>query len=330
MNDSPETPPKETVTKTDIFRANEALNVQKLMPAAGWPTVDSYKPSGKMGALGFPLLLASLIVFPPLAALLYEKLWHFGGLLAFSAIALGVFVGALMLVSVRLGKVRKPILAGVLGAIIGLATFSGTMVLEAQKYRTAYIAADAAYLMKAKKIKEQQALDLTTQFYTPANMTRVYWQDRATQGVTLTSSRRQTQSQISGSTFWALKALELALVTACAGGIAANAASRRFSEEYDMWYSSKLIYEVHPLHVGQFLDELHAGNFEAAARIGALPSAEKLHGALATVSYLKEKPGAVLTVKATTNKNKPLQPIYEQALSSEEAHAFWPQFPVAA
>jgi hypothetical protein len=38
----------------------------------------------------------------------------------------------------------------------------------------------------------------------------------------------------------------------------------------------------------------------------------------------------VLTVKATTNKNKPPQPIYEQALSSEEARAFWPQFPIAA
>ncbi len=327
QNPNPSPPENQRPTASDLFRSNQTLNVESLTPTLGWPTVASYRPSGKVGPLGWPLLLLSLFLVPLVSGFLYEKLWHFGEFLIFSSIALGALVGALLFLPVHFGKVRNPLLAAILGCIIGAATFGTSMFLQAQQHRDTYIAYETEYLVKTKGVKPQQARDAVTKFYTPLNMTRYYWQDRAQAGVTLTSSRRRGQSQLSGGMFWALEGLEFFLVALCGGFLARYAAKRRFSEDTTEWFTTKAVYGISPLYVGPFMQSLDENDFDKARRIAATTAGQQV-GAQAVVSYLKEKSGGILTIKARTHKNKEMQPIWERELSNTELKTFWSEFPM--
>ncbi|RYG69523.1 hypothetical protein EON80_09630, partial [bacterium] len=142
-SDSPTTAPRPSLTKAaptpqvhDLYQANkeasaQVLQDQRLMPALGMTPLPKYRPSGRIGALGIPLLLFTLLLVPLWAAFLYDKLWHFRNMAFFSAIALGVLVGFATYPAIHFGKVRNRAVAGILGAIIGFATFTGAMGLEA-------------------------------------------------------------------------------------------------------------------------------------------------------------------------------------------------------
>jgi uncharacterized membrane protein len=89
--------------------------------------LDGYKPSGKMGPLGIPLLLVSLLVAPFLLALLYNRTAHFGGLLSSNAWilvitsgVLGLLVGGALFPAIQFGKVRNVPVATVVAPLVFL------------------------------------------------------------------------------------------------------------------------------------------------------------------------------------------------------------------
>jgi hypothetical protein len=319
----------------DLYQANKAasqqvLDYQKMMPALGMTPLPKAKSSGSFGIMGPPLLLLTLLIVPPVAALLYDKLWHFGNMLIFSALAFGLLVGFAMYPAIHFGKVRNKAMAVIMGAIIGFAAFVGAMGLEAWGYRSQFVDYDVASLVKSKGVQPQQARQMAEAYYTPFNMTKTYWEERSAAGMTITSSKTRSQSQISGTIFWVLQGLELGLATLITAGLAAFFAGRRYSDEFDRWYNTKLLGSVHAANFQELMNAANSGDWaKVRACIGSEKSSSQV-GAQLDVAYLPEKPGGWLTISAKVHKNKGLQPIFTQELTNEEMKAAWPAFPAPA
>lgn len=321
--------PASTSEASALFAANKNTNTRTMMPAQGMPTVAGYHPSGRIGVLALPLMLVSLVVVPALCASLYVSLAHFGHLMLISQILLGVLVGAMLFPVVHLGKMRNPVLAGTLGAIIGAATFLGAAGWEAWQFRPQYIAGESAYLVQKYHISPQQARAATEKFYSPVNTFKFYWLDRASVGLTVTSSSGRGASHMGGSLFWVVEGCELFFVAVVATLMAVQFAQRRFSEENNRWFVTKNFGALHPLHLQPFLDTINAGNYAHAARFSFSPKKDYPHGPQVSVAYLPEKAGGIFTVNAKTDPKKGLQPVFERELSTEEMKTFWPAFPIS-
>lgn len=301
-----------------------------MAPALGLATVPGYKPSGKTGALAAPLLLLSLLVVPVIGAVLYDKLWHFGGFVIFSQLFLGALVGAMLFPAMHFGKIRNTVLAGILGGLIGAATLLGAMAFEAWGFRPQYIAGESAYIAQKYRLSPQKARAAAEGFYTPANTIKFYWLDRAQAGMSVSSTRSRSTSQISGTMFWVVEGVELLLVTLLAAVVALSFAQRRFSEEFKRWAVSKSLGSVHPLQVAPLLEAAQAGDFGKVRVFGSGGKTEGQAGAQIHAYYIPEKSGGTVSIKAITNKNKGLQPIFEREVTNEEMKALWPEFPVSS
>ncbi|PQV65100.1 hypothetical protein B1R32_102107 [Abditibacterium utsteinense] len=322
---SPQESPKNAPAAGDLFAANKAINAQSMAPAQGFPAVPAYKPSGKVGALALPLALLSLLILPALGALLYDKLWHFGGFLIFSQLALGALVGALLYPAVHWGKIRNTVLAGILGGLVGAATFFGAKAFEAWQFRPEYIEGESAYIAQRYHLSPQKARAAAEGFYTPANTLKFYWLGRAQVGMSISSTRTRSTSQISGTMFWVVEGVELLLVTLLATVVALSLTQRRFNEEFNRWFISKGLGTTHPLHLAPLLQSLQAGDYAGAAQYKIAASKDNAQGPQISAAYIPEKAGAVLTVKAKSNKG--MQTVFERDLSNDEMRAFWPTFP---
>jgi hypothetical protein len=320
------TPTNET---SALFAANKNANARTMMPALGMPIVAGYRPSGRVGVLAFPLALLALVVVPTLSAWLYLSLWHFGHMLLLSQILLGVAAGVMLFPVVHVGKMRSPVMAGTLGVLIGLATFLGAMGWEAWQFRPQYIAGESTYLANKYHLSPQKARAATEKFYTPTNTIKFYWMDRASAGLTVTSSHGGGASHMGGALFWVVEGCELLLVTVVAALIAVQFSQRRFSEEFNRWFVTKNFGVVHPLHLEPLLDTLRVGNYAHASRFSYYHRKDYPHGPQVSASYLPQKAGAVLTVSAKTDTKKGLQTVFERELTNEEMKTFWPAFPVS-
>jgi hypothetical protein len=319
----------------DLYQANKAasqqvIDYQTMMPALGMTPLPKAGATGGFGLIGPPLLLLTLLVVPPMAALLYDKLWHFGNMLIFSALALGVLVGFAMYPAIHFGKVRNKVMAVIVGGLVGLASIVGAMGLEAWGYRDQFVNDDVAFLVKSRGMQPQQAKQMVEAHYTPFNMTKTYWEERGAAGMTITSSKTRTQSQISGTTFWVLQGLEVAMVTIIVAGLAAFFAGRRYSDEFDRWYNTKLLGSVHAANFQELMAAANSGDWaRVRSCIGSEKSSSQV-GAQLDVAYLPQKPGGWLTISAKVHKNKGLQPIFTKELTDEEMKAAWPAFPAPA
>lgn len=146
--------------------------------------------------------------------------------------------------------------------------------------------------------------------------------------MSLSSTRRASVIHLTGALFWAVEILELFLIASLAVAIAATLAGRRFSEEKDKWFVSKAIYSVHPLLMGDLMRARETGACADAVKIGSAATTENQVDGQAQVAHLKEKPVGIVTVKAKTDKNKGLQPVFERELPNADLRVLWPTFPM--
>ncbi len=288
--------------------------------------VVGYKPSGKIGALGWPLSLVSLLVIPFLLAFIYVKTNHFGlgsfGLIYVVVAAgaiLGALVGAAFWPAIQLGKVRNTAFAAALGFLAGTLTYGLQLGLEAQSNRSEIIAAVAPALAKTRNVSESAARQSLESSLTPLKTVQLYWQTQAQSGLEV-SGRRGREANISGGMFYALEGIEWLLCAIAATLFLNVLAARRFSEVASSWYQSKNLHNVLPDAVPALLEAAGAGEWERFGRLAAAaknPEFKEFKPPI-TLYTLPGKPGGILEIKALSDPKKPVEVVYERELSDEE------------
>jgi hypothetical protein len=291
----------------------------KILPITG------YKPSGKIGRLALPLLFASLLVLPPLAALLYDRTAHFGGLLfssvwvlVITALLLGAAVGAGFFPAIQWGQVRNIPLAVVFGLLAGALTFPLTMGLEAWSHRDE--------IRTVLQERGSPAVELT-----PQKTAQIYWQARAEGGQEVTG-RRGRGADISGTMFWALTGIQWLLTALASSVVALLWTNRRYSEPAGRWFVSKTVYNVLPQHLPELIAAGNTGDWQRFAGVASQSKDAqfKEFKPPVAVHYLPGSSGGVLEIRAVTDPKKPVTTVFERELTNEELKVVWPAFPTVS
>ena len=305
----------------EIFAANVAKNK---VPARGTKsnrvTGPSYKPSGRIGDLGLPLLM----LWPLIAGVvigygywLFSQQWN---PLFFSQILLGLALGLAMLPAIRLGKCRNTraaIASAIATSLIAFLLWHG---LQARQLRTDYVGYITSLGVKSK-IPEVQARAKAEQFLTPDRTARLYLKERTVNGVTLREDSGSTLSNsasgsgthIVGLWYWVLEAFELVIVALMASVVAQNIASNRFSEERDNWYRKKVLCAVQPTKTRALLRLMQAGQWREAGALAR--SSTTQNGYTVTIYDCAPASNGIVTV--TQGVNKQTHHLFEAEVSQE-------------
>lgn len=295
-------------------------------PSQALTALRGYKPSGKVGPMGWPLILVTFLMAPGLAAFLYDKTAHFGmGLFSsmwtvlIGAALLGALIGAAFFPAIHFGKVRNANLAALVGCLAGLIAFSMALSQEASAHRAAVVSASAP----------QTTSDATqVQAESPITATRQYLEQRAQSGLEVTG-RRGRGANINGKMFWALLGIEALLCAIAATLVMYFAVGRRYSEERNCWFISKTPYNVLPHDVPAIVQAANARDWSRVAQIAAAskdPNFKEFKPPL-VVHYVPEKPGGILEIRAIADPKQPVATVFESELSNAELQTVWPAFP---
>lgn len=282
-------------------------------------TLAGYQPSGKIGRLGLPYLLITLLLLPPAAAFLYVKTAHFGGsvfssiwALVITSALLGAVVGAGFFPAIQFGHVRNVPVAVVFGLLAGALVLPLSMGIEAMEHRD-----------EVAKQKSSEASALS-----PVQVTKLYWQSYAQGGIKVTG-RRAREANIDGGMFWALTGIQwlLAALTAAVGALLW--ANRRYSEEAGRWYISKTIGNVLPQRLPDLIAAGNAADWTRFARVmnESKDPQFKEFKPIISVHYLPATAGGTLQVRAIPDPKKPIATVFEHELTSEQMKVVWPEFP---
>ncbi|HEX9995953.1 MAG TPA: hypothetical protein VGB45_02330 [Abditibacterium sp.] len=289
--------------------------------------VPGYKPSGAVGPLSAPLVFATSLVVPPLAAFLYDKTAHFGtGLFSsmwtvlIGAALLGALTGAAFFPAIHLGKMRNANLAAFIGLLAGLAAFTMALGIEATEHRDE--------VSRARTVAAQSGVATTFPAQSRLDLTREYLGLRAESGLQVTG-RRGRGANINGSMFWALLGIEGLLSAIAATLVMYFSAGRRYSEERNRWFISKTPYNVLPHDVPAIVEAAQNRDFAGVAQIATAskdPNFKEFKPPI-TIHYVPEKAGGILEIRAIADPKKPVATVYESELSNEELKTVWPAFP---
>ena len=158
----------------EIFAANKAENKVPSRGMAGNKVVGpSYKPSGRIGDLGLPLLLLWPLVAGVVVGCLYWLVSQQTNPLFFSQIFLGIALGLAMFPAIRLGKCRSTRAA--VASAVGAACFALLLWhgLQARQMRTEYIDYVTRLSVQAR-LPEAQARAKAEKALTPQVTARLY------------------------------------------------------------------------------------------------------------------------------------------------------------
>lgn len=311
---------------------NEAANSSAAPPEAAAPAAPTsvsapteYKPSGKIGPLGWPLLAVTFLLAPVVLGYLYDVSAHFGlGLLSsmwmilIAAAVLGGLVGAAFFPAIQLGKVRNAPLVLGLAFVAGLGAFGVSMLAESNKYRGEMIEIFAPIMAKEEKISASQAQAQLSERLSLFKTAQIYWGARVEDGLTV--SRRGSGTQINGTMFVALKAIEALLCSIGAVIVANLLVSRRFCEEFNRWYVSKNLFNVLPDAVPALVAAGNAGQWEQFRQIAAAskdPNYKEFKPSI-TLFSVPDKEGGIVQIRGFVSANQNVGTVFEREVSGEE------------
>ena len=283
--------------------------------------IESYKPTGKIGALGLPLALITLIFTPFLVAFIYYKTAHFGlGLFSSmwfivgAALLLGIVVGLSFFPAIQWGKIRNPTLMATIGLIAGTAAWSGALYLEANDNREERIA-----MIKPGRFPQPEPEPVM--FAPPIETVKSYLSRRAEAGQEVTG-RGGRGANINGGMFWALLGIE-GLLCALGAAVAAHVvASRRYSEEFGRWMKTKTLFNFPNAAAPELVALANARDWtNFAARARAAKGKDNQNVSSATVYTMPEQEGGVLTIRSVIDPKQPIATVYEKLLTPAELNA---------
>jgi hypothetical protein len=236
-----------------------------------------YKASNKVSLLGIPLLfitalLAGLLIGGTAFVISFQFNFF---LICIFPLIMGFLGGAFMMVAVRVGKVRSPLLAGLFGLLAGLAII---FVFRAGEYYFTVIHEDAmrAAERRNRDASEQeiimQSIPIGLQAFDFGQLIE-FNQLVAELGTSITY--RSSTIELNETMTWILWGIEaLAIVLICII-IPSNAAGEPFNERTNRWFKDWQWFASVPLEKRKaFLDFLKQGDFKSAGALmttGTLP-----------------------------------------------------------
>ncbi len=236
----------------------------------------SYKPSGKVGPLAWPLMLVLSLG----GGALVGAMWHFlapnFNTLLFTQLIMGGALGAILFIAATVGKVRSARFAAGWGVLGTLALYGTYHTLAAAEMRSEILDAFSQRIASSGKggpSPAQVRAGLAKKFTLPRAI-GLYWRENYKYGVTLrddhTSSINGSSSgtHLDGIGYVILLMGEIGLASAFAALIPAAAASRRFSEETDRWFNRKRVFGLPASALEPTVRALEAQDWAKAASYG--------------------------------------------------------------
>ncbi len=314
--------PSSSVTARDIFAINAQENTAKALAADNASVVaSSYKPSGRIGALGMPMLVLWPLLVGVLVGYGHWIVTQSWNSVFITNLLLGIVLGCALFPAIYAGKVRNTRAAAASGTLAALVALLCWHTLAARQLRNDYIDYIMQPGVEAKapqpsQAARQQARARLEQMMTPATAARLYVQDRLMRGITLSSSSRsrgESATRVAGAWYWLLAAFELALSALMAAIVAQSFAARRFSEASDSWYRKKLLAVVNPAQCATVIKMMRDGDWRGA---GTLSRASKTDSGYAVTIYdCAPQSDGVVTV--TCEVNKKMHHFFESEVSAQ-------------
>lgn len=300
--------PASTVA-SEIFAANKAENKVPARGTAGNKvTGPSYKPSGRIGDLGLPLLLLWPFAVGAGIGYVYWLISQQTNPLFFSQMFLGIALGLAMFPAIRLGKCRSTRAAVASACVAAFVALLLWHALQARQMRTDYIDYVTKLFVQAR-LPAAQARAKAEKALTPQVTARLYLKERTKYGVTLREQSSTSSSygstytsatRVVGVWFWVLCAFELLLTALLASVAAQIMASLRFNEERDAWYRKRTLATVQPSRAYELLQFMKAGQWREAGALAR--SAKAGEGYLVTIYDCAPASNGVVTVTQSVNK----------------------------
>lgn len=238
-----------------------------------------YRPSGRVPFLGFILLILLALIG---AAAVGGLLWALENFLNLSLVFVfplfaGAIVGGLLALGVRMGKVRSPFFAGLVGLVAGILIYGvdqGALYLVTfrNEMRDAYIE-NVGETPTDAELTEAIDQALTDIYGEPGVVG--YLADLADRGISITRTGASSSGsgiELEGNWVFVYMVVEVLIAAITAAVLAARAARNPFDEETDQWYGPPMLIGSVPAKMNKTLDAaLKAGDFGTA---GSLMSAQ--------------------------------------------------------
>lgn len=302
----------------DIFAANQSVNAPAPVTPVG--SDQTYKPSGRSGPLAVPLLFGSAILIGVVFGWGYHFISQYFNLFIISEILLGALVGAAMKPAVMAGKCRNTKLAGLAGALAGLLTFGVYLASDAIGDREEFVQGYTEYIAKQTGRPPTQVRAKIESSLTPAKYFKVYMEDRAAFGATITSSSHGTKTgsfNIAGTWYWVMLGFEFLMIVGFGAGVASAVAGSRYHEEQDQWYKKQTLYTVQPQAVPTLLEMVQAGNWKNVREVAlAAPVAQNQGGTSIYLYSVPTDPKGIVEIVASANNR--VTKLFEDELNEEQ------------
>lgn len=270
-----------------------------------------YHPSNKVTLLGVFLLLLAAIV----GGLLLGSLIHFIAkwlyLVFIFPLGAGIVGGYMITFATKLGKIRFPLLALILGLLTGFLTYGTYIYGDYHAFtQDIYVSImndpdlDAGF--KAD-LTPAAAADLVTQYQTGAPGIWGYLKLIAQEGITISGARRTSAAFTIRSPYsWGYFLLELLVYMGIAGFMGFSAAKEPFCEKCENWYDSTQAVASIPVYAADtLLEALQNGDYHQAGRLAqeSISETPRIDLSVQTCSCHEPEREVFLTVaKITVNK----------------------------
>lgn len=237
--------------------------------------VEEYVASGRLDKSTWPLLALSIPVASILVAYIRFRLVGDSGTVFLTQAIIGAAVGALMFPALQLGKCRNTKIAGTAALLATLLSYIAHTGFMAASERPEYVAYYTEDVARSRKISTQQAHAVVENGLTPLRYARMWFGDRAINGVTLSNSSssssssrlRDSGTRITGLGYYAFELAECLLAAFFAFIISSNIAGRRFSETHDSWYRKKKLSRFKSEQIPAVLDLIEQDSWGAAGTL---------------------------------------------------------------
>jgi len=302
------------------FNINSDANVSYSSESfEAWKPAKAYTSSGRMGPAAPWFLALMTVVSSLISMVIYHYILNLLNIFLITPIIGGLIVGLLVAIAVKPGHCRRFKFAAACGAIGGVLTYGGDLVLDTIDQRPIIVQRAVSLLSIDQNVPIADATQVIEQYLTPLTTFKVVMQSRADAGVSIVSQSGSNASgiPIRGMLFYVLMVVEIVLVAGSAAGIAGAAAASRYCEDCGCWHRSQVAFKVSELSSKNLLGAIETHEWDRAA---AIASNEKVKTAKSwcTVSVERCPRCHDGLIRASQTEGKEVTSLYSRFLPAKD------------